>query len=83
MRLGEEEQLEATQAQSTGEQVVVDGVEEVRTGRGRAGLVLGERTDIGRTRPAEKAKEKEAKAKENTEAKEELEAKEDSRSRTW
>ena len=33
----------------------MDGVEEVSTGRGRV-LSEGERTDIGRTRPAEKAK---------------------------
>ena len=41
MRFGEEEQLEETRVQSTGEQVVMDGVEEVTTGRGRVGLVRG------------------------------------------
>ena len=58
VRLGAEEQLEATRAESTGEQVVINGVEEVRTGRGRAGLVLGERTDIGRDQQKRQRKRK-------------------------
>ena len=60
----------------------MDGVEEVRSGRGRVSLVRGEKTDIGRTRPG-KAKERVTEERVNVKVKEEeLEGKEHSRSRT-
>ena len=41
VRFGDEEQFEETRAESTDEQKVTDGLAEVRTGRGSAGLVRG------------------------------------------
>ena len=42
VRFGDEEQFEETRAESTDEQKVTDGLAEVRTGRGSAGLVQRE-----------------------------------------
>ena len=41
VRFGDEEQFEETRAESTDEQKVTDGLVEVRTGPGSAGLVRG------------------------------------------
>ena len=41
VRFGDEEQFEETRSESTDEQKVTDGLVEVRTGRGSAGLVRG------------------------------------------
>ena len=41
VRFGDEEQFKETEAESTDEQKVTDGLAEVRTGRGNAGLVRG------------------------------------------
>ena len=41
VRFGGDEQFEDTRAESTDEQKVTDGLAEVRTGRGSAGLVRG------------------------------------------
>ena len=58
VRFAGEEQPGEKRAQSTHEQDVMDGLEEVRTGRGSAGLARRERTGVTRTRPAERAKAK-------------------------
>ena len=73
--IAEEEQLQEMRAQSTDEQDVMSGFEEVRTDRRSAGLARGEMRGVGRTRPAGKAKAKGAEERENTEAKEDLAAK--------
>ena len=72
VRFGEEEEpLEETRAESTGEPEVTGRLVEVRTGRGRTGLVRGEMRGIGRTSPAEKAKGRVMEEKANMKAKEE------------
>ena len=70
VRFREEEHPEKTRAQSI-EQNVTGDLEEVRTGRGSAGLVRGEMRGVGRTRPAGKAKEKVTEERVNMKAKEE------------
>ena len=62
---GRQEEQEQTIGQQQGKKVRFGGEEqpeetpaEVRTGRGSAGLVKREMRGVGRTRPAEKAKEK-------------------------
>ena len=78
----EVEQSEKAREQSTVEEDVTSGLEEVRTGRRSAGLVRWrEKTGVGRTRPAGKAKEEVTGVKENVETKEDLAAKEHSRTR--
>ena len=71
--------------QSTCEQVVMDGVEEVRSGRGRVGLVRGRERQISDGRDQrKKEKGKAMEEKVSMKAKEEeLEAKEHNWSRTW
>ena len=83
VRFGEEEQLEETRAESTNELKETDGVTEVRTGRGSAGLVRGgdERCQV--TRPAGKAKEKVTEERVSMKAKEEPEVKEQSSGAEW
>ena len=78
VRFREEEQSQETRAQSTDEQDMMNGHEEVCTGRGSAGPVRGGMRGVERTRPPEKAKEKGTEEKENIERKEELDAKEGS-----
>ena len=48
VRFGDEEQFEETRAESTDEHKATDGLAEVQTGRGNAGLVRGEMRDVGR-----------------------------------
>ena len=71
VRYGDEEQFEETRAESTDKQKVTDGLAEVRTGRGSAGLVRGEMRGVERTRPAGKAKERVMEERVNMQAKEE------------
>ena len=76
VHFAEEEQPVEMRAQSTDDQDVMDGLEEVRAGRGSAGLVRGRGGQVSdRTRPAEKAKAKAMEAKESMERKEDAEAK--------
>ena len=58
VRFGDEERFEETRAESTDEQKVTDGLAELRTSRGSAGLVRGETRGFGRMRPARKVKGK-------------------------
>ena len=75
---GRQEEQEQTIGQQQGKKVRFGGEEqpeetpaEVRTGRGSGGLVKGEMRGVGRTRPAEKAKEKVMEEKVSMKAKEE------------
>ena len=75
-RRRKKDQQEETRAQGTDEREETSGPEEVRTGRGSAGLVGGGMRGVRRTRPVEQEKEKAMEEKENTEKKEDSEAKE-------
>ena len=82
VRFGEEERLEETTAESTDEPEVAVGWQRYGQTEEIQASSEGETRDVGRTSPAEMAKERVKAERASMEAKEELEAKEHSRSRT-